>query len=220
MTRRRPWHGRAAKRSCATARRGGRAVARGPGLGDDLGPRRGDRLQAARRRHRLARPPWSVGRRWGDGKAPCSPGSVRPDDRPPGGSGRPRPSRPPSRRRRMPAPAELKPPSPPSRATVLRLLDRGVALADLGDVGMVRRTTGWRAGAARAPLRGRRASRRRTGHPLPSGCRPARRPSARLPAAALRPPLPRTNSRPGSRTEPDSTGGATRHRAGGFNRRG
>jgi hypothetical protein len=55
---------------------------------------------------------------------------------------------------------------------------------------MVRRTTGRRAGAARAPRRGRRASRRRTGPPLPSGYRSARRPSARLPAATRCPPLP------------------------------
>ena len=136
-------------------------------------------------------------------------GSVRPDDGPPGWL-RLTAAEPTSEQ----AAADAR--SSRSEATIAALASdrpsvarRGVALANLGDVGMVRRTTGWRAGVARAPLRGRRASRRRTGHPLPSGCRPARRPSARLAAAALRPPLPPTNSRPGSRTELDSTGGAT-----------
>jgi hypothetical protein len=78
-------------------------------------------------------------------------------------------------------------------ATVLRSPDRGISLAKPEDVGMVRRSTGWRERARRAPDRASVAAEQAAAEPATrcraAGGRPARRPCARPPAANLRPPL-------------------------------
>jgi hypothetical protein len=113
----------------------------------------------------------------------------------------------------------------PSRARPSSVARRWHSLAKPADVGLIRRSTGWRRGPgrlARPLVRGRRAGRRRTGrrrtgHPLPSGRGPAGSTAMcstfcgeSLPTARPQPtPVLRRGPKPGSELPPDGN----RHRA-------